>query len=57
MAKEEKLKFLIKQLKKASKEAEQTAKRRNNSYTRGLYGGQSIAFELCARWIEEIISA
>lgn len=56
MTKEEKLRLLIKHLEKTSSESRRTAEKRNESYVRGLYNGEAIAYELCANWIKEILT-
>ncbi len=55
MAKDERLESLIKYLKKASKELEQKSEKYKDDYTRRFLSGESIAYELCAKWISEIL--
>lgn len=49
------LEWLVAMLKKRAKENRQDAKRPNLEYVTGLYNGYAAAYEISAKWIEEIL--
>lgn len=49
------LEWLVAMLKKTAEENRQDAKRPNPKFVKGLHNGFAAAYEISAKWIEEIL--
>lgn len=51
----EELRFLVNFLEKSAKEQKETAVQEECDYLKGRADGSKLTYELCAKWIKEII--